>query len=138
MTLYKNKYCIESARCSKWDYTSNRYYFVTICTHNRQCFFGQVINGNMQLSQIGTIVAEEWQKTGQIRPNVQLDEWVVMPDHMHGILVINNSVETCRLVETFRWNVSTDIPRLKSNSLGSIIGQFKSVCTKQIWTAGFL
>ncbi len=96
MTLYKNKYRIESAQCSKWDYTSNGYYFVTICTHNRQCFFGQVINGNMQLSQIGTIVAEEWQKTGQIRPNVQLDEWVVMPDHMHGILVINNSVETCR------------------------------------------
>jgi len=45
-------------------------------------------------------------------------------------------VETCRQVETFPWNVSTDILRLKSNSLGSIIGQFKSVCTKQIWAAG--
>ncbi len=152
MTLYKNKYRIESARCPNWDYTANGYYFVTICTHNRQCFFGNVIAGQMQLSDIGLIVAQEWQKTTQIRPNVKLDEWVVMPNHLHGIIIINND----NPVETFRQNVSTTNnigngsttndnvqpktnkkPRLKSNSLGSIIGQFKSVCTKQIWKMGF-
>jgi putative transposase len=136
MTLYKNKYRIESARCPNWDYTSNGYYFVTICTHNRQYFFGNVIAGKMQLSNIGLIIAQEWQKTPQIRPNVQLDKWVVMPNHLHGIIIINNHVET------FRRNVSTientkHKPRLQSNSLGSIIGQFKSVCTKQIWKMGF-
>ena len=72
MTRYKNKYRIESARCSNWDYTSDGYYFVTICTHNRQCFFGDVIAGKMQLSDIGLIIAQEWQKTTQIRSNVQL------------------------------------------------------------------
>ena len=140
MTLYKNKYRIESARCSKWDYTSDGNYFVTICTHNRQCFFGDVIAGKMQLSDIGLIIAQEWQKTPQIRSNVQLDEWVVMPNHLHGIIIINP-------VETFRRNVSTandkmqpktnNKSRLKPNSLGSIIGQFKSVCTKRIWKMGF-
>ena len=141
MTLYKNKYRIKSARCPNWDYTSDGYYFVTICTYNRQCFFGNVIAGKMQLSDIGLIIAQEWQKTPQIRSNVQLDEWVVMPNHLHGIIIINNPVET------FRRNVSTtnddtqpktnNKSRLKSNSLGSIIGQFKSVCTKQIWKMGF-
>jgi putative transposase len=140
MTLYKNKYRIESARCPNWDYRSNGYYFVTICTHHHQCFFGDVIAGKMQLSDIGIIIAREWQKTPQIRPNIQLDEWVVMPNHLHGIIIINQPVET------FRRNVSTDDndnpktnnkPRLKPNSLGSIIGQFKSVCTKQIREMGF-
>ncbi|MEM9271379.1 MAG: transposase [Cyanobacteria bacterium P01_F01_bin.143] len=133
MTLYKNKYRIESARCPNWDYTSNGYYFVTICTYNRQCFFGNVIAGKMQLSDMGLIIAQEWQKTSQIRANVQLDEWVVMPNHLHGIIIINNSVET------FRRNVSTTNKksRLKPNSLGSIIGQFKSICTKRIWKMGF-
>jgi REP element-mobilizing transposase RayT len=95
----------------------------------------------MQLSDIGIIVAREWQKTPQIRPNIQLDEWVVMPNHLHGIIIIN------QLIETLRRNVSTNDnddnpttnnqPRLKPNSVGSIIGQFKSVCTKQIREMGF-
>ena len=141
MTLYKNKYRIESARCPHWDYTSNGYYFVTICTHNRQHFFGNVIAGKMQLSDIGVIVAQEWQKTPHLRPNVQLDEWVVMPNHFHGIIIINNPEETFRInnsEKTFRRNVSkNNKSRLQPNSLGSIIGQFKSVCTKQIRKIGF-
>jgi REP element-mobilizing transposase RayT len=150
MTLYKNKYRIESARYLNWDYTSNGYYFVTVCTYNRQSFLGNIIAGKMQLSDMGIIVAREWQKTPQIRPNVQLDEWVVMPNHLHGIIIINNdnhpvtTFQKDNPVETFRRNVSTTTNnnanpnnRLQSNSLGSIIGQFKSVCTKQIWKAGF-
>jgi putative transposase len=148
MTLYKNKYRIESARCQTWDYTSNGYYFITICTHNKQSFFGEIINAEIKLSKIGEIVAEEWQKTEQIRPNIQLDAWVIMPNHMHSILIINNPVETTHRVIsdiTINQNASTNenntntkkIPRSQSNSLGSIVGQFKSVCTKQIWMAGF-
>ncbi|MDJ0650318.1 MAG: transposase [Xenococcaceae cyanobacterium MO_188.B19] len=142
MTLYKNKYRIESARCPQWDYTSNGHYFVTICTHNRQHFFGNVIVGKMQLSDIGVIVAQEWQKTPHIRPNVQLDEWVVMPNHFHGIIIINNPEETFRRNVSNTKNETTqpetnNKSRLKPNSLGSIIGQFKSVCTKQIRKIGF-
>ena len=151
MILYKNKYRIESARCQNWDYTSNGYYFVTICAQNREYFFGDVVADEMQLSPVGKIVTEEWQKTAQIRSYIELDEWVIMPNHLHGIIIIKNQpppliVETPRWgvsqqatfhpEETFRWNVSTK-SRLKPKSLGSIIGQIKTACTKRIWEAGF-
>jgi len=151
MTLYKNKYRIESARCQKWDYTSNGYYSVTICTQNREYFFGDVVADKIQLSPVGKIVAEEWQKTAQIRSYIELDEWVIMPNHLHGIIIIKNQpppppVETPRWgvsqqvtfhpKETFQRNVSTK-SRLKPKSLGSIIGQIKTACTKRIWEAGF-
>ncbi len=55
MTLYKNKYRIESTRCKNWDYASNGYYFVTICTRNRECFFGDVEVNQMYLSAIGEL-----------------------------------------------------------------------------------
>jgi REP element-mobilizing transposase RayT len=137
MTLFKQKYRVESTRLKGWDYTAAGYYYVTICTKNRDFFFGKVIENDIRLSVIGGIVAEEWLKTEEIRPNVKLDEWIIMPNHMHAILVITNQMP----VETFRRNVSTHPSqhpsRLQPNSLGSIIGQFKSVCTKRIWTAGF-
>jgi hypothetical protein len=65
---------------------------VTICTANREYFFGEVVDGEMKLSVIGKTIAYEWQKTETIRRNVQLDAWVVMPNHLHGIVVI--AVET--------------------------------------------
>ncbi len=133
MTKFKDKYRVESARLRGWDYTSAGWYFVTICTHQRACVLGRVINGDVELSPLGEIVAEEWQRTAQVRPNVDLDAWVVMPNHVHGIIVIN--------VETPRRGVSTttDVPTnaWKPNSLGSIVNQIKSVCTKRIRTAGY-
>jgi REP element-mobilizing transposase RayT len=100
MTLYKKKYRIESTRLKDWDYSRDGYYFVTICTQDKKCFFGDVIDEKVQLSAIGEIVADEWQKTPQIRKNVSLDTWIIMPNHVHGIIVINNDVETPR------WGVS--------------------------------
>jgi len=137
MTLFKNKYRIESTRLKGWDYSSAGMYFVTICTRNRECLFGDVVNGEMHLSRIGEIVAEEWQNTPQVRPYVELDEWIVMPNHIHGIIVITDAVETFRrnvsITQTFHRNVSTTNPsRLKPRSIGSIIGQIKSICTKRI------
>ena len=139
MTLFKGKYRVESTRLRGWDYASAGWYFVTLCTRNRECVWGEVVNGAVRLSPMGEIVAEEWRKTEQIRANVALDEWVIMPNHVHGIIVIKNNpiVETPHVetphVETPRRGVST----LKPDSLGSIIGQIKSVCTKRIWAAGF-
>ena len=92
MERFKGKYRIPSARLTGWDYASAGWYFVTLVTHVRLPYFGEIVRGEMRLSPIGEIVAEEWQKTAQIRPSVQLDEWVVMPNHIHGILVI--TVET--------------------------------------------
>jgi REP element-mobilizing transposase RayT len=131
MTKFKGKFRIESSRLPDWDYTSPGYYFVTICTHKLCPFFGEVVGGYMKLSPIGEIVADEWQRTATIRKIVSLDEWVMMPNHIHGIiLLLEHTVETTRRV------VSTNT-KLKPNSLGSIIGQIKSICTKHIRAAGY-
>ena len=93
MTLYKDKYRIESTRLKDWNYSRDGYYFVTICTQDKKCFFGDVIEEKVRLSTIGEIVADEWQKTVRIRKNVSLDAWIIMPNHLHGIVIINNNNE---------------------------------------------
>jgi putative transposase len=132
VVLYQNKYRIDSLRLARFDYSSSGEYFVTICTKHRICHFGDAGSGEIHLSRIGLIVQEEWQNTALIRTNVKLDAFVVMPNHVHGIIVICNS-----LVETTRRVVSTTKTTLQRNSLGSIVGQFKSVCTKRIHASGF-
>lgn len=105
-----------------------------------QEFFGEVINGKVILSDSGKIVSEEWIKTGEMRKNVKLDEWIVMPNHIHGIIELknNNFLEPLHH-ETPQRGVSTAIAKnWKPNSLGSIINQFKSACTKRIWRSGFI
>jgi hypothetical protein len=135
--LFKNKYRINSTRLKGWDYSWPGYYFVTICTKDRTNFFGSIENEKMYLSEIGEIVENEWLKTEQIRKNVILDKFVVMPNHIHGILVIDNKY--CS-VETLCHNASTELDKNnfmskispKSNSLSEIIRSFKSICTKKI------
>jgi len=88
--LFQNKYRVQSCRLKGWDYALAGYYFITICTKNRIDFFGEIKNGRMVLSQIGEITKEEWIKTALIRKNVILDEFIIMPNHIHGIVIINN------------------------------------------------
>jgi len=116
-----------SIRLKEHDYSWPAWYFVTICSHNRDCIFGEVINNNMGLNTVGKIVEEEWLRTPIIRPGVELDDYVVMPNHLHGIIIIGHSVgATRRVAPTNEGN------RVTSYSLGSIIGQFKSVSAKRI------
>lgn len=63
-------------------------YFITITTEGLRCLFGQIVDGKMVLNNIGRIVEDEWKRTGEIRKEVVLDESVVMPNHVHGILFI--------------------------------------------------
>jgi REP element-mobilizing transposase RayT len=107
------------------------WYFVTICTHDRQCTLGEIVEGSVILSPAGLIVEEEWRRTPTVRPNVGLDEFVVMPNHVHGIVVLTGDSG-----KTSQRDISTK-SRLRPHSFGAMIGQFKSVCTKQIRGAGF-
>jgi REP element-mobilizing transposase RayT len=66
-------------------------YFITICTYKKECIFGEVIDEEMQLSEEGEIIKEEWLRTANIRLNVELDSFVVMPNHIHGIIVLNET-----------------------------------------------
>ncbi|OGK16952.1 hypothetical protein A2774_00450 [Candidatus Roizmanbacteria bacterium RIFCSPHIGHO2_01_FULL_39_12c] len=91
---FRNKYRIPSTRLPNWDYSSAGWYYVTICTKRRVCYFGEIINRKKYLSQIGKLVEQEWLKTQVIRSNVKLDEFTIMPNHIHGIIVIKYTVET--------------------------------------------
>ncbi len=129
--LFQNKYRIKSTRLQHWDYSSCGAYYVTICTKDREQFFGEIINGKMKLSRIGEIAEHEWKQTCEIRKNVELDEYVIMPDHMHGILFIVNAfhpvVETCRGMSLqTRTQMYNKFSRPVSQSLSMIINHFKS------------
>jgi len=107
----------KSIRLKEYDYGQVGAYFVTICTHERECMFGEVVDAQMRLNEIGCIVEDEWRKTAEIRQNVELDAPVVMPNHLQGILIITDAVGATRRVAP---------TTLRPNILGSIIGQFKS------------
>ena len=79
-----------SIRLPGYDYSSEGAYFVTICTHERQHLFGEIVGGNMILNEIGKIVLAQWQKIPGRFMHVELDEFIVMPNHLHGILIIND------------------------------------------------
>ncbi|MCK9328141.1 MAG: hypothetical protein M0P69_21775 [Bacteroidales bacterium] len=91
MKRYKGKYRIESTRLRGWDYGSNGMYFITICTYNREHYFGEIITPTMQLSEIGKIAQNYWNQIPKHFPFVQLNEFVVMPNHVHGIIIINKN-----------------------------------------------
>ena len=80
-----------SIRLKEYDYSQAGAYFVTICTHDRQCRFGNVLDGEMVLNELGAIAREQWICLPERFHNVVFDEFVVMPNHMHGIILINES-----------------------------------------------
>jgi REP element-mobilizing transposase RayT len=103
MTLFRNRYRIESARLTEWDYSSPGRYFVTICLLDRSEMFGMIMNDEMRMNDYGNIVDDEWGKSFEIRHELKRDEFVVMPNHIHGIVRMigsSISVETHGPVET--------------------------------------
>lgn len=99
---FRDKYRIPSARLHSWNYGWNAAYFITICTAHRERYFGEIVSGldneqpAVQLSEIGTIAKRCWQQIPTHFPFVVLDEYVVMPNHVHGIIVINKQEGSCR------------------------------------------
>ena len=99
---YQNKYRIPSARLQNWDYRWAGAYFITICTQNRAHYFGEIENGDMKLSSVGTIADVLWHEIKNHAKNIELDAFVVMPNHVRGILILNgdnfeNTNDTCTM-----------------------------------------
>jgi REP element-mobilizing transposase RayT len=162
MTLYKEKFKIDSHRLKDWDYSSEALYFITIVAKDRKCIFGSIENEKMILNENGEIVENELLKSIKIRKNWFFHNWIVMPNHVHLLIEIQNSAEilTARdIVETHSCastsgstkiasNVAEthscaplqnqSLPKLsrKSNSISSFVALFKSVTTKQIQGTG--
>jgi len=78
-----------SIRLQGYDYSQSGAYFITTCTQNRECLFGEIHNGKMYLNEYGEIAKKCWVEIPKHHQNVQLDEYVIMPNHIHGIVVIN-------------------------------------------------
>ena len=87
----EHKHHRRSVRLKGYDYASPGVYFVTVVTQDRACLFGEVEGGEMRLNGLGEIVAEEWERTAMIRPSVVVDDFVVMPNHLHGILILTEA-----------------------------------------------
>lgn len=113
-----------SIRLKGYDYSQNGAYFVTVCTFEKKCLLGNVINGQILLNEFGIIVKHEWLKTGELHENVVLDEYIVMPNHFHCIILIEGTARRAPTIE--RYGHPT------VNSLPTIIRSFKSAVTKQI------
>ena len=133
---FNNKYRIASARLQGWDYRWTSAYFITICTDDKLHYFGEIENGKMQLSPIGAIADVLWQGIKNHSKNVRLGEFVVMPNHIHGILILEND-DSDTVVETFHeTSLRTDIKNEfmskispKSGSVSTIIRSYKSAMT---------
>ena len=139
---FKGKYRMESARLQLWNYGWNAAYFVTICTQNRECFFGDVLDGDMVLNDIGKIANDCWLEIPNHFSYVKLGNHVIMPNHVHGIVVIdkpdnlhNDERNDRRNVETPKLGVSTTnrtnaaSEKWNPGTLGVIINQYKRAVT---------
>jgi REP element-mobilizing transposase RayT len=89
MEKYQNKYRIASTRAAWWNYGWNGAYFITICTRNREHLFGEIRNGEIILSNLGVIANVLWHEIPMHAPNVDLGDFIVMPNHIHGIVILN-------------------------------------------------
>lgn len=124
-----------SLRLKGWDYRSKGFYFITICTANRYQHFGAIENGMMRFSIAGVIVQGFWYDIPKHFSHVSLGEFVVMPNHIHGIIKIDQPLST---VGELRCNAPTVESEYfakispKAGSISTIIRSYKSVCTKYI------
>ena len=149
MSKFKNTFRIESARLKEWDYSNPWWYYVTINTKDHICYFGKVVSNKVELNELGKLVRDEWLKTKDVRKNIDLDYYVIMPNHIHGIIIINGSeVETHRVrlgkdetqISTVNANASPDAfdasLRIVGNCLSDIVRGFKSAVTRKALKIG--
>lgn len=116
------KYRIESARLKNWDYSTAWWYYVTINTKNHIEWFGIVENKKMYLNDIGKIVEKFWQEIPQHYNSVELDYFIIMPNHLHGIIILNNpDVET---------PYKASLQQKQPPTLGIVINGFKGAVTR--------
>ncbi|MFZ4793835.1 MAG: transposase [Blastocatellia bacterium] len=116
-----------SIRLRGYDYSQPGAYFVTLCTQKRKRLFGKIVNGEMRLNETGRLVANHWEWLAEKYCRVLLDEYVVMPNHLHGIIVI-----TDRTIDVMQRASEKPAFLEKRKPIGRLIGAFKTLSTSQI------
>ena len=109
----------KSTRLKGYDYAQNGAYFVTICTQNRECLFGRVVTGDMRLNYAGVMIMQHWDKLPSKFPRIELDTCVLMPNHLHGIVVIHDGDTAAK----------AGAPRQQKPSLNDVMQWFKMMTT---------
>ena len=130
-----DKHTRRSIRLQGYDYTQSGAYFVTLCIHQRECLLGDIVDGLLRVNSWGEIVQEEWLRTEILRPAVALDDFVIMPNHFHGIICIANDGRDTELIRrgtARRAPTREQFGRPVSGSLPTLIRAFKSATTKRI------
>jgi REP element-mobilizing transposase RayT len=131
----RQKHHRRSVRLHGYDYSQPGEYFLTLCVQDMNNLFGRVVDGQTELSPCGKIVDEEWHGSARIRREIELDEWVVMPNHVHGIVRI---VGASRVAPAVRaqglapLRPPQRIPMRPPRSLASFVWGFKAAVTKRI------
>ncbi len=126
-----------SVRLKGFDYSSPNAYYITIATKNKKCLFGSIKGAEMILNHLGRIVEAEWNKTAEIRPEVIVDYFVVMPNHFHSIIIITDETPHCRGTSHVPLSPKSNskaeqFGKPTPDSIPTIIRWFKSTCTKRI------
>lgn len=152
MDKFQNKYRIASARLQHWDYRWAGAYFITICTAKRIHYFGEIENRKMVLSNVGVIADVLWHEIKNHAKNVELGEFVVMPNHIHGVLILTGNNDNDNVNDNVGTLHATSLPSIqppnhkneqmadispKSGSVSTIIRSYKSAVTKHAHRLGF-
>lgn len=134
MTYDSERHHRRSIRLKGYDYAQAGLYFVTVCAQDRSCLFGEVADGEMHLNEAGQMILAEWEALRVRFPSGGLDEFCVMPNHIHGIVSLSNALDdgakrgaTTRVAPT-ETGLVTDLPGAAVR-LGDVVGAFKSLTT---------
>jgi REP element-mobilizing transposase RayT len=128
---FNHKYRIPSARLQTWDYGSNASYFITICTKDRVHFFGEILFNTFTPTAIGNIAAQHWLEIPQNFPYMELGAFIVMPNHIHGILIIRktNNIPNEAPPNPQNGGITSDNNPMLNDTIGRIIRWYKGRCT---------
>ena len=131
-----------SIRLKNYDYRSSAIYFITICTNHKDMIFGKIKTGKMILNDFGIIARMEWIRTARIRTYVELDAFIIMPDHVHGIIAIKSRGMASHAHDSLPQDTHTHLThniminrqfgKPIKHSLSTIIGAYKSSVTREI------
>ncbi|HEX2997874.1 MAG TPA: transposase [Anaerolineales bacterium] len=136
MKFDSQKHHRHSIRIKGYDYAQPGGYFVTIVTYHRGCIFGEIVDEEMRLNELGHIADEMWRAIPEHFPNAELGAHVVMPNHVHGIIMLHTNeigISTNSSIFVGARHASPLPPRgVKTQSLGAIVGSFKSAVTRRI------
>ena len=165
--MNKKLYNRHSIRLKDYDYSQNGFYFITICVQKKACMFGDIKSNKMILTDIGTLAEQHWIDIQNHYNNILLHEYIIMPNHIHGIIEITNNENTCRGVALQRpftnLQMQTQQPQMllkqklqralqsnaptnnkmssispKQGTISTIIRSYKSGLTKQLHNDGFI